>query len=221
MATKGTPAYRFKMKPTKRQLKESYEVRLAAQFGGKKERDRLAAYNRRVRERKMNISKEEYCVDGKNLSRYQLMDYIVTQISEGSSLPEVCDIPGVPTMQTLYEWQDNHPDFSKALYRAEEIRGHRLGEKALEIAMKTDRENVQADKLKVETLAKAAARTNRRFQDKVVQENVSEYDSMSPDQIKARIQAMVAANPELAVLVPSQLASSLPVGTIEDASLEP
>ena len=203
MATSSTPAFRYKWRPSPKQLKESYEVRLAAQFGGKKEKERLEKYNKRIKERKMEVSNESYEIDGKKFSRYQVMDYIVTMVSSGMSLPEVCEIKGVPSMLTLYSWKDNHPEFVKALLRAEEVRGHLLGERALSIALNTDRENVAADKLKVDTLAKAAARTNRAFADKQIIETQDEFSQMTADQIKARISAMVAANPELQKLLPS------------------
>lgn len=210
MATSSTPAARYKWRPSPKQLKESYEVRLAAQFGGKREKERLAKYNKRIKERKVEVSNEAYEVDGRRFTRYQVMDYIVTMVSSGMSLPEVCEIQGVPSMLTIYTWKDNHPEFVKALLRAEEVRGHLLGEKALSIALNTDRENVAADKLKVDTLAKAAARTNRAFQDKQVVESQDEFSQMTADQIKARISAMVAANPELQKLLPASLGPTSP-----------
>lgn len=214
MPMKSTPAYKYRFKPSKKQLKESYEVRLAAQFGNRDAKNRLAAYNRRMRERKMEVSKEEWIVCGKRFSRYQVMDYITVQVAAGESLPEVCEHEGMPTMQTVYKWMDNHPDFVREYNRSEEIRGHLMGEKAIQIALKTDRENVTADKLKVETLSKAAARANNRFQDKVVQQNLDEYSSMTEDQIRDRIKRMIEANPALA-----SIASSLGHRVVQEIDL--
>ncbi len=187
----------FKFKVSKKQLKESYELRLAAQFGDRKAKDRLEFYNRRMKELRKMDYKQEWIVDGKILNRKKMMLYIVTQISEGISLPELCAVRGMPTMQEIYSWFDNHPDFLREYERAEEIRGHRLGEKALDIGVNTDRENVAADKLKVDVLLRHAARSNRRYQDKQVIEQKDEYASMTIEQIKERVRRMLEADPSL------------------------
>ena len=148
------------------------------------------------------VSEESWETDGRTFTRYQMMEYICTRISEGESLPDVCKPTCMPSMQEVYKWFDNHPDFEKAYSRAEEIRAHRMGEEAREAAENTDRENVQADKLKVETLLKFAARGNRRFQDKQVVETKDEFDRMSPDQIRLRIQKMLESDPALIHALP-------------------
>lgn len=204
------PSRRFPYKCSPKELKQSYELRLAAQFGDNKAKGRLEAYNRRKKERIMEAGKSEWSVDGRLLNRYGMMEYIVSRVANGESLPVVCGNPKMPTMELVYEWFENHPDFEKAYRRAEEIRGHRLGEQALETAVNTDRENVAADKLKFEALSKAAARTNRMFQDKTTVQNVDEYSSMTVDQIRERISRMVESNPELvSILKPANSLASL------------
>lgn len=141
--------------------------------------------------------KEEWIVDGKILNRSRMMVYITTQIAEGVSLPELCDVRGMPTMQEVYSWFSNHPDFERDYNRAEEVRGHRLGEKALDIGINTDRENVQADKLKVDVLLRHAARSNKRFQDKQVVEQTDEYSNMTVEQVRERVRRMLEADPSL------------------------
>ena len=215
MVSKGTPSHRYKYNVSAKQLKESYEIRLAAQFGNEKSKKRLAEYNKRRRERQLEAGSASYWVDGRKLNRYGVMEYVVVQMANGMSLPEICQIWGIPSMVEIYSWEDNHPDFKRDLRRAEEIRGHILGEKALEIAMSTDRENVTADKLRVETLSKAAARSNQRFQDKVVQQNVDDLSSMSETQIRERIARMLEANPDLSVAFHHQLSGRPSVQEIE------
>lgn len=197
MSTKGTPANKYKFKTPPDMLKRSYELRLTAQFGDRKAKDKLAAYNRRRKERMLEAGNKEWFINGKNRNRYWVMESIVTEVSAGTSLKVICSDDQYPTMQQVYSWFKMHPDFKKAYEEAEEVRGHLLGEQALEIALKTDRENVQADKLKIETLSKFAARANTRFQDKQVTQNVDELATMSTEQIRARLQALYRANPEL------------------------
>ena len=203
MATKGTPRDKFRYKVSEKDLKKSYELRLAAQFGDKTAKQKLAAYNRRIKERKMEANNIEWVVDGRSFNRYKMMDYIVTRIASGESLPEICSDPNMPSMLEVYGWADNHPAFVKEMNRAEEVRGHILGEKALQVALDTDRENVSADKLKFEALSKAAARLNSKFQDKQVVEQKDEYASMTPEQVRDRIKRMIAADPNLASFVPA------------------
>ena len=128
-------------------------------------------------------------------------------------------------MQEVYSWFSNHPDFEKDYEKAEEIRGHRMGERAIEIASGTDRENVAADKLKVETLLKAAARANRRFQDKQVTQVVDEYERMNADQVRLQIVKMIEANPSLLASLPQAhqdaLGTSLPALSSEPLTLDP
>jgi hypothetical protein len=191
----------YPFKVSKKQLKESYRLREAAQFGDRKAKDRLGDYNRRMKELRKMDYKEEWIVDGKILNRQKMMVYINAIVASGTSLPELCDTRGMPTMQEVYTWFDNHPDFLRDYDRSEEIRAHRMGEKAREIGENTDRENVNADKLKVEVLLKAAARGNKRFQDKQVIEQKDEYASMTTEQIRDRVRRMLEADPSLKSIV--------------------
>ena len=149
----------------------------------------------------MEANQVEWVIDGKPFNRYKMMDYIVTRVANGEALTVICDEEGMPSMLLVYSWFDNHPEFMKAMQRAEEVRGHRLGEEALRVATSTDRVNVAADKLKFEALSKAAARTNLRFQDKQVVQQQDEFASMTEEQIRQRIARMLQANPTLAEVV--------------------
>ncbi len=210
MASKGTPRLKYPYKTGLKDKKKSYEVRLTAQFGDEAAKRKLQAYNRHIKERKMEANKVEWVVGGKNFNRYKMMDFIVARVANGESLPKVCEAEEMPSMQLVYSWFENHPDFEKAYKRAEEVRGHKLGEQALQTALDTDRENVAADKLRFEALSKAAARTNNRFQDRQVIEQKDEYSTMDASQIRSRIEAMVRANPELLAALPQGTLSSHP-----------
>jgi hypothetical protein len=113
-------------------------------------------------------------------------------------------------MQEVYSWFDNHPEFLRDYDRAEEIRAHKLGEKALDIGINTDRENVQADKLKVDVLLRAAARGNKRFQEKQIVEQRDEYASMTPEQIRERVRRMLESDPALSS-VATQMLDAAPI----------
>ena len=168
----------------------------------------------------MEANKSEWHVEGRSFNRYKMCDFIVTRVANGESLTRVCASEDMPSMLEVYGWFDEHPDFEKAYRRAEEVRGHMLGEEALQTARDTDRENVAADKLKFEALSKAAARSNQRFQDKVVSKIEDEFANLSADQIKDRIQRILQTNPDLAGLLPASLNMSPPSEEIEVLPLE-
>ena len=202
---KQTAGRRFPYRVSKKDFEESHRIRTMLKKGAYKgAQTKLDAYNKRAKEKRMEVMNEEFTLRGKRFTKPMLMDYICSNVSEGMALDEVCEEPGMPTMQAVYGWFDNFPSFQREYERAEEIRGHRLGEEALRIGKKTDRENVTADKLRVEVLSKAAARSNRRFQEKTVVETRDEYQSMTEEQIRARVEALLRANPELAGMLREQ-----------------
>ena len=203
MGVKSTPQRTFPYHVSKKDLKRSYELRLAAQFGDRKAKEKLAAYNRRQKELRMEAGKSEWVVAGHRFNRYKMMNFIVSRTANGELLSEICQEDGMPSIMQVYSWFENHPDFEKQFMLAEKARGHMLGDEVERIARNTDRENVSADKLKTEVLGKAAARLNSRFQDRQVVEQRDEYSSMTPEQIRARISAMIQANPELAASIPA------------------
>lgn len=230
MTTKGTPSHVYKFHTSKKQLQKSYEIRLAAQFGGPKEKRRLRAYNRAQKERKMEAGVNLWVVNGKPLNRYKMMEWIVSQTAAGELLSDLCKKANMPSMLQVYAWFDNHPEFETQYRRAERARGHLLGDEVERTARNTDRENVSADKLKCEILGKAAARLNERFQDKAVVQNQDDYSKLSIEQIRERIKRMVENNPELtsvlqeapnleAPLQQEELACS--TGEVIDAETEP
>lgn len=204
MVTKGTPADKFKYRTSPKDKAKSYELRLSAQFGDARAKGKLQAYNRRIKERKMEASKVDWVIEGKTFNRYGMMEFLVSRIANGESLPSVCESEAMPSMLEVYSWRDNHPEFAVALLRAEEVRGHMLGERALEVALSTDRENVGADKLKYEALSKAAARTNRMFQDRQVVEQKDEYANLTEEQLRDRVTRLLAANPSFSALAANQ-----------------
>ena len=182
--------------------KKSYELRLAAQFGDRKAKEKLAAYNRRQKELRMEAGKSEWIVAGHSFNRYKMMNFIVARTANGELLSEVCSEEGMPSVMQVYSWFENHPEFERQFRLAEMARGHMLGDEVERIARGTDRENVSADKLKTEVLSKAAARLNPKFQDKQLVEQRDEYQSMTREQILERIKRMVEANPDLSAALP-------------------
>lgn len=205
MAEKDSPSIKYKWRTPPKEKEKSYTLRMNALTGGNLAKGRLAAYNRRIKERKMKANKVEWQVEGKNFNRYRMMEYIVAQTANGDLLSAICEPESMPSMLEVYSWFSEHPAFEKEFKIAEMVRGHRLGDEVEEIARGTDRENVAADKLKTEVLSKAAARLNARFQDKQLVETKDEYSGLSEDQLKNRIRLMLQSNPDLQAMIPAGL----------------
>ena len=209
MGLKSTPQRTFPYHVSSKDRKKSYELRLAAQFGDRKAKEKLAAYNRRQKELRMEAGKSEWVVAGHHFNRYKMMNFIVARTANGELLSEVCSEEGMPSVMQVYSWFENHPEFERQFRLAEMARGHMLGDEVERIARGTDRENVSADKLKTEVLSKAAARLNPRFQDKQLVEQRDEFKDASREQILDRIKRMVEANPHLLDAIPAAMQSSL------------
>ena len=206
-------ARKYAWKVGKKNLERSYALRmklLGAKGKAKGEAaKRLEAYKARVSKSRRRVQSEVWVVDGKKMTRFQVMDYICFLVSSGKSLPKVCDIRGMPDLAMLYGWFQNHPDFEAALDVAEQVRGHRMGEEALEIVNKTDTVNLSVDKLRAEYFSKAAARANKRFQDKAQVEIKDEVAELTRDQAANRIKALIRANPALTEYLPARVAGEL------------
>ena len=156
----------------------------------------------------MQADEKGWMLMDKPCDRYTMMDYIVSQVANGTLLSDVCKKGEMPSVLQVYSWFDNHPAFKNAMDRAELVRGHLLGDEVERIAKATDRENVAADKLKTDVLGKAAARLNPKFQDKVVQEVKDPYAHMTTDQLREKIRLMLQADPSLADTLPEAISMS-------------
>jgi len=82
----------------------------------------------------------------------ELADKICDRLAEGEGLISICRDDGMPNERTLRSWalDDDHP-FSPKYARAKEYGYHRLAEEILDIADNGNSEDVQRDKLRVDT----------------------------------------------------------------------
>jgi hypothetical protein len=116
----------------------------------------------------------------------ELASAILSRITEGQSLRQICSDPDMPARSTVYLWLAQHKAFSDQYARACEDRGFSLAEEALEIAddsvgdwrvndegvVAFNSERVQRSRLRVDTRKWFAARLNpRKLGDKVQNEH--------------------------------------------------
>ncbi len=124
-----------------------------------------------------------YVLRGRVVPNADIKRFIVEQTAAGVSLPAIVDAASAtrfPSLFTIKAWLAQDQQFSDAFKLAREIRGERLGEQALEVALAAEEETVKSAKLKHEALSRHAARMNREFQDKQVIETQQDPIAVMP-----------------------------------------
>lgn len=70
----------------------------------------------------------------------QVMDEIVTRMTEGESLRSICRDPHMPSFVSIFKWEQKNPFFAEALDKARINGTHYLAGECLEIADRADLE---------------------------------------------------------------------------------
>jgi hypothetical protein len=60
--------------------------------------------------------------------------FICDAIADGEALHVICKLRGAPSMQTVYRWIENYPEFRDSYARAREIQQDRAVDEIIEIA---------------------------------------------------------------------------------------
>lgn len=89
----------------------------------------------------------------------EVIEKIVTGLSEGTPLRELCREDGMPAWRTVYDWMAADADFAAEVARARQIGYDALAEQTLGIADGTRAisEHVQLSKLRIDTRLKLLA----------------------------------------------------------------
>lgn len=61
-------------------------------------------------------------------------DEICARLSEGETLASICRTPGMPKVRTVWDWQNENPDFATSIARAREVGYDVIAQDALRIA---------------------------------------------------------------------------------------
>lgn len=64
----------------------------------------------------------------------EIANEICERLSKGEPLSVICDDDHVPSFQTVYRWEKQHPEFREASARAREVGTHYLAHDSLRIA---------------------------------------------------------------------------------------
>ena len=171
-----------------------------------------------ARERGMKDASEIlWHIDGRTWNRYQMMALLVAKVAEGEQLVTITKDPAYPTLREVRGWYANHPDFLDEMQEATLCGGDiDMNRARLEVESVTEKDDVPAAKLRSEFYERSAARLNAAHQNKQVVKNEDPLDSLTEDQLKLRLVAMVSANPALQKLLGPQ-----EVSNVQDAVILP
>ncbi len=181
--------------------------------------NRVLARRKRMLEAERKASEERTWgpIDDCMFNRFELMEYLLTKVSSGVSLPKVleeltraCTDGVIPDLMMVRGWCRFHPDFGHAMAIAEEIRGEILGEQSLQDLLDADatgmsREELGLLKMQTDAKAKAAARKNASFQDKTVVEHKDPNEGQSLEDMEKRLADLLKAHPAIAASVAGKL----------------
>lgn len=139
------------------------------------------------------------------------MDEIITELSKGTPMAEICRREGMPDVSTVWRWEEADPEFSQRVARAREV-GHdaiaagtleiaddgkndwmeRLDNKGQSIGWVLNGEHVQRSKLRIDTRLKLLACWNPRKYGQKVQAEVSGPDG---GPIQGQVQVVPGLDP--------------------------
>ena len=93
----------------------------------------------------------------------QTVNYIIDQIASGRSVTSICSEPGIPSLVTVMKWINKHPDFAKDYFLAKSMSAEVYASEIIDISDNNQGDmnqpqNIQRDKLRVDTRKWVAAR---------------------------------------------------------------
>lgn len=84
--------------------------------------------------------------------------HICDRLAAGELWRQICKEEGMPDNGVYFAWRRAHPEFDDAVREARAVAAEALYEQALEVAMTSQADTLQTDKLKVATLLQQAER---------------------------------------------------------------
>ena len=102
-------------------------------------------------------------------TKAEIIDEIVEGLSVGTTLREMCRMPGMPSWRTVYDWINADADTASRIAHARELGYEALAEQTLDIADNTlaINEHIQKSKLRIDTRLKLLAKWSpKRYGDR-------------------------------------------------------
>lgn len=142
------------------------------------------------------LENETWLVQGRKLTRPEVMAEIIEKVCDGHSLPDISYISGMPSVRSMVAWRKTSPEFDDAMREAEVVRGIMLAERSLQEAMKAEgAKDAPAQKLKADQLRWMASKYNKMFEDRQVHEHKLDITKESEERLLSKLSLILQANP--------------------------
>lgn len=156
------------------------------------------------------------------VSMNQVWEWVCIMTAEKHNLKEICDVPGAPSIRTLFHWRRKYPTFDQRLREAEQIRAYLIAEEATDAGRGATPETAQAAKVAFQALTWRAAKLDpSAFADKRIEEHRHDFSDTATEELKGRVAAMVSAFPHLLGIAKEALGSKIESPKVIDITPEP
>ena len=115
----------------------------------------------------------------------ELVEEIITLLSEGNTMKSICALPHMPGITTIWEWEQENGEFAKLSARAREAGTHVIADQCIEIA--DDPLLDPADKrVRIDTRMRLIGKWNaKKYGDKI--EHTVQQEFIPLDELRRRI----------------------------------
>lgn len=170
---------------------------------GRKSQAKLLQENHEAR--LQNAAARKWKIRGKEVDRYTMMKWVVEQMAAGQLISDICNgKDGMPSLQTVFAWQNEHPEFKKAVKLAKEIQAQVFADEALQGVRKAEVSEAKLVKVQHDALMKRAALQSDEFKDKQVIQQETKTTS-DPKELEQQLLAILRSDPDLANIVKREL----------------
>lgn len=194
---------------TKERLDRVYPAKLSEKERETSEAVRFGKYNptqskaiigrhrEAIKKAKAEAVERVWEIDGKPANRYEVMEYLVTMVSEGVRLPQLCDQEGMPMLIEVRSWFKRHPDFKTKLEEAKEALAERYVDQAHTVLQEADSDRTGLAKAESELCMKMAGMMSEEFKEKKIIQTEDISHTWTEAQILARMRVLTDSDPNL------------------------
>ena len=150
-----------------------------------------------LKKAKADAVEKVWSIDGDPSNRYEVMQYLVSMVSEGVRLPQLCDADGMPPLIEVRRWFKRHPDFKAALDEAKEAMAERYVDHAMNILQEAEPDRTGLAKAESELAMKMAGMMSEEFKEKKIIQTEDISHTWTEAQILARMRVLTDSDPAL------------------------
>lgn len=149
----------------------------------------------------MRAEQNTWLIMGQELNRPSVKQFIVL-LADGSFLPSICQMTGMPDLQTVIRWRKVDSEFDHELRVAEEAYAYRLMQDGMDILDRVDEPKMAFPAMnRAKFRQSLAAKLNSRFVEKTKTEDETPLQNRSEEQLREMLRMALESDPSLKTLV--------------------